>query len=145
MMRTMRSLLIAMLTAWRTCTLSNGVICGVHGDVAGLRAGRRRRSCPSSSAIVLHLQEFGRRDAVAGDVDLALLQAQQRHQRLLADLEGDLVEIRHALVKVVGVALEDEALAERPFGQLEGAGADRLLAEVGAVARPLPSARQRRS
>ena len=35
-------------------------------------------------------------------------------------------------VPVVGVALEDEPLAERPLGELEGAGADRVLAEVGA-------------
>ena len=40
------------------------------------------------------------------DVDLALLQAQQRDRRLLADLEGDLVEIGHALAEVVRVALE---------------------------------------
>ena len=80
-----------------------------------------------------HLLELGRRDAVAGHVDLALLQAQQRDDRLLADLEGDLVEMRQALVPVVGVALEHQALAERPFGELVGAGADRMLAEIGAV------------
>ncbi len=83
--------------------------------------------------IVHHFLEFGGRNAVAGNVDLALLQAQQRDDRLLADLEGDLVEIGQALVPVVRVLLEDEALAERPFGELVGAAADRILAEVGTV------------
>ena len=95
------------------------------------------------AGVGLHLQELRRRDAVAEDVDLAALQAQERHGRLLADLEGDLVELRHARLPVVGVALEDEALAERPLGELVGAGADRVAAEVGAVlARPPPSARR---
>ena len=49
------------------------------------------------------------------------------------DLERDPVELGHAGLEVVGVALEHEPLAERPFRQLEGAGADRVLAEVGAV------------
>ena len=69
-----------------------GLHVGVHRDVAGVQlvalddARLLRR-------IVLDLEEFRRRNAVAGNIDLALLQAQQRHERLLADLEGDLVEI----------------------------------------------------
>ena len=116
MIWTMRSLLIAMLTAWRTCTLSNGFIVDVHRDVAGVQL-----AALDDMRLLLgighHLEELRRRDAVAEHVDLALLQAQQRHERLLADLEGDLVEMRQALVPVVRVALEDDALAERPFGR----------------------------
>jgi hypothetical protein len=90
---------MAMLTAWRTLTFSNG----------------------------------GWRDAVAGDVDLTLLQAQQRHDGLLPYLEGDLVEVRQARVPVIGVLFEHDALAERPFRQFERTGANRVLAEIGTV------------
>ena len=61
------------------------------------------------------------------------LQAQQRHRRILAELEGELVEIGHALGVIVRVALEHEPLARHPFDEFEGAGADRVLAEVGAA------------
>ena len=44
--------------------------------------------------VVLDLEELRRRDAVAEHVDLAALQAEERDGRLLAELEGDLVELR---------------------------------------------------
>ena len=103
----------------------------VHRDVAGVELAAFDDPV-LVFGIVLHLDELRRRDAVAEHVDLALLEPQQRHGRLLADLEGDAVEIGHALAPVVGVLLEDEALAERPLGELVGAGADRILAEIGA-------------
>ena len=53
--------------------------------------------------------------------------------RLLADLEDDLVELGVALVVVAFVPREDEALAQGPLGEAEGAGADRVLAEVLAM------------
>ena len=84
------------------------------------------------AGVGLDLQELRRRDAVAENVDLAALQAEEGDGRLLADLEGDPVELRDARLPVVGVALEDEALAEGPLGELVGAGADRMAAEVGA-------------
>ena len=104
----------------------------VHRDVAGVQL-----AALDDARLLLgighHLLEFCRRNAVARYVDLALLQAQQRDDRLLPDLEGDLVEMRQALAPIVRIALEDEVLAERPIGQLVGAGADRMLAEIGAV------------
>ncbi len=57
---------------------------------------------------------------------------QDRDERLLADFDLEAVEIR-TLAEIVGIAREHEALAGHPFVKLEGARADRLLAEIGAL------------
>ena len=59
---------------------------------------------------VLDLQILGRRDAVAGDVDLALLESQDRDERLLADFDFESVEIR-TVAEIVDIAREHQALA----------------------------------
>ena len=56
---------------------------------------------------------------------------QQRGQRLGTDLEVDLVQVGHALDVVVGVALEDEFLAEIPLVEIEGAGAVGVMTVIG--------------
>ena len=76
------------------------------------------------------LEEVGRGDRIAEHVDLTALEPKERHLRLLPDLEDDRVEIGHAVAEVVLVALEHDALAERPLGHLVGAGAHRVAAEV---------------
>jgi hypothetical protein len=63
------------------------------------------------------LGEFRRRDAVAGNVDFALLQAEQGDDGLLSDFEGDGVEIGNAGAPVVRILLKDQPLACRPFGE----------------------------
>ncbi len=80
--------------------------------------------------VLHHFHELGRRNAVARNVDFAVLGTQQRDDRFLADFNREAVEVRHTRDPVIGVLLEHEALAERPFGQLECTGSDRLLAEV---------------
>ncbi|MPL80474.1 hypothetical protein SDC9_26374 [bioreactor metagenome] len=108
-----------------------GLHLDVQRDVAGLQLAADD-DLLLLVGVVHHLGEFRRRDAVAGDVDLALLQAQQRHDRLLADFEGHAVEIGQAGAPVVGVLRQQQLLPDRPVAQLEGAGADRVLAEIGA-------------
>ena len=60
------------------------------------------------------------------------LSLQHRNGRIVAEFEGELVEIGHAWPVIVLVALEHDALARNPFDEFEGAGADRLLAPIGA-------------
>src|SRR5206468_11352965 len=48
------------------------------------------------------------------------------------DLEFDLIKLRRIFLPVIGIAHEDDPLAQRPFFQLVGAAADRALAEIGA-------------
>ena len=58
-------------------------------------------------------------------VDLAFLQREHAHRRLLDDPEHDAVEIRPFLDEEVVVALEDQVPAAHPLAEPERAGADR--------------------
>ena len=78
------------------------------------------------------LGELRRRNAIADDIDLAVLQLEHRDGRILPEFEGELVEVGHSLTEVVLVTLERQALSRHPFHELEGAGSDGLLAPVGA-------------
>src|SRR5690554_7787480 len=55
--------------------------------------------------------------------DLALQQAQEGHVGVHAHLEGDLVEVRQALLEVVRVALQHQALTQHPLLEHEAARA----------------------
>src|SRR5690606_40545522 len=56
--------------------------------------------------------------------------AQERDVRVDADLEGQLVEVRHSRLEVVRAADQSYVLTERPFVEHEAAGPDRLVTEV---------------
>ena len=66
--------------------------------------------------VLHHFDELGRRNAVARNVDFAVLGPQQRDDRFLADFNREAVEVGNARDPVIGVLLEHEALTERPFG-----------------------------
>ncbi len=107
-----------------------GLQLGVQRDVAGVQLFAVDDHLRAVGRILdfeeLRLRECHR----LSNIDLALLQAQERHQRLLADFDLKAVDIGNALDEIILVALENELLADRPILQDEGAGADRLLAEV---------------
>ncbi len=77
-------------------------------------------------------KELGRRNSIARNIGLAFLEPQRGDDRLKPDLEGELVELGHAGVPVVHVALEGERLTERPVGQLEGTRPHGMLAKIEA-------------
>ncbi len=104
----------------------------VHGDIAGVQLAALYHVF-RHGGIVLDLQELRRRHGITENIDLALLQTEQRHQRLLPDLELDLIELRQAFSVIVIIALEQNTLAERPVRHFEGARADRVAAEVLAM------------
>ena len=120
-----------MLTACRTSSIVEGRLGHVHRHIARVQPVAHHEEILEAGSAV-DARELRRRDAVAHDIDLAILEPQHRNGGVLAELEGDLVEIGDAW-RSNPCCVRAHILARHPFHEFEGTGAHRLAPPVRAA------------